>query len=150
MVQLSHPHMTTGKTIALTRGTFAGKVMSLLTLSRFVMAFLPRSSEIAERKGLASPSRLFFCREVGGTSCVGLTQTHCRPHTARKIVWQVRMPSGGRIRVGHPDAYIFTYSESEQERQRKSRSPPSTGSSQPTSSRDKTGRKHPSVTGERT
>ena len=46
MVQLSHPHMTNGKTIALTRQTFfLGKVMSLLfnTLSRFVIVFLPRS-----------------------------------------------------------------------------------------------------------
>ena len=45
MVQLSHPYMTTGKTIAVTTQTFVGKVMSLLfnTLSRFAMAFLPRS-----------------------------------------------------------------------------------------------------------
>ena len=45
MVQLSHPYMTSGKTIALTTWTFAGKVMSLLfnTLSRFVIAVLPRS-----------------------------------------------------------------------------------------------------------
>ena len=45
MVQLSHPYMTTGKTKALTRWTFVGKVMSLLfnMLSRFVIAFLPRS-----------------------------------------------------------------------------------------------------------
>ena len=45
MVQLSHPYMTTGKTIALTRRTYVGKVMSLLfnMLSRFVIAFLPRS-----------------------------------------------------------------------------------------------------------
>ena len=45
MVQLSHPHMTTGETIALTRQTFIGKVMSLLfnIPSRFVIAFLPRS-----------------------------------------------------------------------------------------------------------
>ena len=44
MVQLSHPYMTTGKTTALTRWTFVGKVMSLLSnmLSRFVIAFLPR------------------------------------------------------------------------------------------------------------
>ena len=44
-VQLSHPNMTTGKTIALTRWTFAGKVMSLLynKLSRLVIAFLLRS-----------------------------------------------------------------------------------------------------------
>ena len=45
IVQLSHPNMTTGKTIALTRRTFVGKVMSLLfnMLSRLVITFLPRS-----------------------------------------------------------------------------------------------------------
>ena len=45
IVQLSHPYMTTGKTIALTRWSFVGKVMSLLfnKLSRLVIAFLPRS-----------------------------------------------------------------------------------------------------------
>ena len=45
VVQLSHPYMTTGKTIALTRWTFVGKVMSLLLnmLSRLVRTFLPRS-----------------------------------------------------------------------------------------------------------
>ena len=44
-VQLSHPHMTTGKTIALTRWTFVGKVTSLLfnMLSRLIITFLPRS-----------------------------------------------------------------------------------------------------------
>ena len=48
LVQLSHPYMTTGKAIALTKWTFVGKVMSLLfnMLSRVVIAFLPR------RKGL--------------------------------------------------------------------------------------------------
>ena len=45
IVQLSHPYMTTGKTIALTRQTFVGKVMSLLfnMMSRLVITFLPRS-----------------------------------------------------------------------------------------------------------
>ena len=45
IVQLSHPHMTTGKTIALARWTFVGKVMSLLfnMLSKLVINFLPRS-----------------------------------------------------------------------------------------------------------
>ena len=45
IVQLSHPYMTTGKAIALTRRTFVGKVMSLLfnMLSRLVITFLPRS-----------------------------------------------------------------------------------------------------------
>ena len=48
IVPLSHPYMTTGKTIALTIRTFASKVMSLLfnTLSRFVTAFLPGSSRL--------------------------------------------------------------------------------------------------------
>ena len=48
MVQLSHPYMTTGKTIALTRRTFVGKVLSLLfnVLSRFATAFLPRSKHL--------------------------------------------------------------------------------------------------------
>ena len=49
MVQLPHPYMTTGKTIALPSQTFAGKVMSLLfnTLSRFVIAFLPRTKHLS-------------------------------------------------------------------------------------------------------
>ena len=48
MVQLSHPYMTTGKTIASTRQTFVGKVMSLLfnMLSRLVIAFVPRSKRL--------------------------------------------------------------------------------------------------------
>ena len=48
MVHLSHPYMTTGKTIALIRWTFVSKVVSLLfnTLSRFVIAFLPRSKHL--------------------------------------------------------------------------------------------------------
>ena len=47
-IQLSHPYMTTGKTIALTRRTFVGKVMSLLLnmLSRLVITFLPRSKRL--------------------------------------------------------------------------------------------------------
>ena len=48
MVQLSHPYMTTGKTIALTTWTFVGKVMSLLfnMLSRLVIAFPSRSKHL--------------------------------------------------------------------------------------------------------
>ena len=48
IVQLSHPYMTTGKTIALTRQTFVGKVMTLLfnMLSRWVITFLPRSKHL--------------------------------------------------------------------------------------------------------
>ena len=57
IVQLSHPYMTTGKTIALTRWTFVGKVMSLLfnMLSRLVTTFLPRSKRLLISR-LQSPS----------------------------------------------------------------------------------------------
>ena len=53
-VQLSHPYMTTGKTIALTRWAFVGKVISLLfnMLSRLVITFLPRSKQLLIRKRL--------------------------------------------------------------------------------------------------
>ena len=59
MVQLSHPYMTTGKTIALTRQIFVGKVKFLLfnTLSRFVIAFLPRSKHLLI-SWLQSPSTM--------------------------------------------------------------------------------------------
>ena len=58
IVQFSHPYMTTGKTIALTRWTFVGKVMSLLfnMLSRVVIAFLPRSNYLLI-SWLQSPSQ---------------------------------------------------------------------------------------------
>ena len=48
IVQLSHPYMTTGKTIAVTRWTFVGRVMSLLfnMLSRMVITFLPKSKRL--------------------------------------------------------------------------------------------------------
>ena len=60
-VQLSHPHMTTGKTIALTRWTFVGKVMSLLfnMLSRLVITFLPRSKGLLI-SWLPSPSAVIL------------------------------------------------------------------------------------------
>ena len=60
-VQLSHPYMTTGKTIALTRWIFVGKMMSLLfnMLSRLVMAFLPRSKHILI-SWLQSPSAVIL------------------------------------------------------------------------------------------
>ena len=61
MVQLSHPYMTTGKTIALTRQKFVGKVMSLLfnMLSRLVIAFLPRSKRLSI-SWLQSPSAVIL------------------------------------------------------------------------------------------
>ena len=61
IVQLSHPYMTTGKPIALTRQTFVGKVMSLLfnMLSRLVIAFLPRSKHLLI-SWLQSPSAVIW------------------------------------------------------------------------------------------
>ena len=61
IVQISHPYMTTGKTIALTRWTFIGKVMSLLfnTLFRFVIAILPRSKHLLI-SWLQSPSTVIL------------------------------------------------------------------------------------------
>ena len=61
IVQLSHPYMTTGKTIALTRQTFVGKVMSLLLnmLSRLVITFLPRSKHLLI-SWLQSPSAVIL------------------------------------------------------------------------------------------
>ena len=61
IVQISHPYMTTGKTIALTRWTFVGKVMSLLfkMLSRLVITFLPRSKHLLI-SWLQSPSAVIL------------------------------------------------------------------------------------------
>ena len=61
IVQLSHPYMTTGKTIALTRRTFVGKVMPLLLnmLSRLVITFLPRSKHLLI-SWLQSPSAVIL------------------------------------------------------------------------------------------
>ena len=61
IVQLSHPYMTTGKTIALTRRTFVGKVMSLLLnmLSRLLITFFPRSKHLLI-SWLQSPSSVIL------------------------------------------------------------------------------------------
>ena len=61
IVQLSHPYMTTGKTIALIRQAFVGKVMSLLfnMLSRLVITFLPKSKGLLI-SWLQSPSAVIF------------------------------------------------------------------------------------------
>ena len=63
--QLSHPYMTTGKTIALTRQTFVGKVMSLLfnMLSRLVITFLPRSKCLST-SWLQTPSAVILIDEA--------------------------------------------------------------------------------------
>ena len=77
MVQLSHPHMTTGKTKALSRWTFVGKVMSLLfkMLSRLVIAFLPRSKHLLI-SWLQSP---FICSDFGAPQNKVCHCFHCFP-----------------------------------------------------------------------
>ena len=79
MVHLSHPYMSTGKTIALTRRTFVGKVMSLLfnMLSRFVIAFLSRSKHLLI-SWLQSPSTVILepRNKVCHVSIVSLSICH--------------------------------------------------------------------------
>ena len=79
-VQLSHPHMTTGKTIALTRRTFVGKVTSLLfnMISRLVITFLPRSKRLLISR-LQSPSALILEPKNEVYHCF-----HCFPITCMK------------------------------------------------------------------
>ena len=76
MVQLSHPYMTTGKTIALTRWTFVSKLMSLIfnMLSRLVIAFLPRSKRLLI-SCLQSPSAVSLeTKKIKFVNCF-----HCFP-----------------------------------------------------------------------
>ena len=83
MVQLSHPYMTTGKTIALTRWTFVGKVMSLLfnVLSRLVIAFLPRSKRLLI-SWLQSPSAVILEQE----KIKSLTVSIVSPSICREVM----------------------------------------------------------------
>ena len=79
IVQLSHPYMTTGKTIALTRQTFVGKVMSLCfnMLSRLVITFLPRSKHLLI-SWLQSPSAVIWePRKVKSDTVYTLSPSIC-------------------------------------------------------------------------
>ena len=75
IVQLSHPYMTTGKTIALTRWTFVGKVMSLLVnmLPRLVITFLPRS------KHFNFMAEITICSDIGALQNKVSRCFHCFP-----------------------------------------------------------------------
>ena len=92
IVQLSHPYMTTGKTIALARWTFVGKVMSLLfnMLSRLVITFLPRSKLLLV-SWLQSPSALIL-----------------EPPKIKSDTVSTVAPSISHEAVG-PDAMIFVF-----------------------------------------
>ena len=80
IVRLSHPHTTTGKTMALTRRTFVGKVTSVLfnMLFRFVIAFLPRSRHFLI-SWLQSPSAVIFgAQENKVCHCFHCSSSVCR------------------------------------------------------------------------
>ena len=79
IVQLSHPCLTTGKTIALTRRTFVGKIMSLLfnMLSRLVITFLPRSKHLLI-SWLQSPSALILePKKIKSATVSAVSQSVC-------------------------------------------------------------------------
>ena len=92
MVQLSHPYMITGKTIALTRQTFVSKVMSLLfnMLSRLVIVFLPRSKRLLI-SWLQSPSAVIL-----------------KPKKIKSVTVSTFSPSICHEVMG-PDAIIFVF-----------------------------------------
>ena len=92
MVQLSHPYMTNGKTIALTRQTIVGKVMSLLfnMLSRLVIAFLPRSKCLLI-SWLQSPSAVIL-----------------EPKLVKSVTVSIVSPSICHEVMG-PDAMVFAF-----------------------------------------
>ena len=92
IVQLSHPYMTTGKTIALTRRTFVGNVMSLLLnmLSRLVIAFLPRGKYLLI-SWLLSPSAVIL--EPKKIKSVTVSPSTCHevmgPDTVIFVLWML-------------------------------------------------------------
>jgi len=101
MVQLSHPYMTTGKTIALSKWTFVGKVMSLLfnMLSNLVIAFLPRSNGLL-MSWLQSPSAVIL-----------------EPPKIKSFTVSTVSPSICHEVMG-PDAMILVYCQIDSEKQR--------------------------------
>ena len=78
MVQLSHPYRTTGKTIALTRWTFVGKIISLLLnmLSRLVITFLPRSKLLLISRLQSSSAVILEPPKIKSVSTVSLSASH--------------------------------------------------------------------------
>ena len=98
IVRLSHPYMTTGKTIALTRWTFVDKVMSLLLnmLSRLVTTFLPRSKRSVQFTSVTQ-SCLTLCNPMN-CSTLGLPVHQQLPEFTQTHVHQVR----DAIQPSHP------------------------------------------------
>ena len=91
-VQLSHPYMTTGKTIDLTRLTFVGKIISLLfsVLSSFVITFLPRS-----KASFNFMAAITICSDFGAQKIKSHTVSTVSPSTSYEVMG--------------PDAMIFVF-----------------------------------------
>ena len=79
IVQLSHPYMTTGKTIALTRQTFVGNAMSLLfnMLSRLVITFLPRNKRLLISWLQSPPAVILEPRKVKSATVYTVSPSIC-------------------------------------------------------------------------
>ena len=93
IVQLSRPYLTTGKTIALTRWTLVGKVMSLLfnTLSRLVITFLPRSKHLLI-PWLQSPSTVILESRKIKTCCIHSPLAHLFVPSLLYVFWAIFIP----------------------------------------------------------
>ena len=85
IVQLSHPYMTTGKTIALTRRTFVNKVMSLLfnMLSRLVITFLPRSKHLLTSWLQSTSAVILELRKIKSATVSTVSPSICHSHGTR-------------------------------------------------------------------
>ena len=96
-VQLSHPYMTTGKIIALTRRTFVGKVKSLFfnMLSRLVITFLPRSKRLLI-SWLQSPSAVILGRVKYRTNRGGFSLKNLWSSAPRAVMMLLRSPAQKR------------------------------------------------------
>ena len=91
MVQLSHPYMTTGKTIALIKQTFVGKVMSLLfnMLSRLVITFLPKSKCLLI-SWLDSPSAVILePKKIKSVTVSIISQCICHEVMGLDAMWEI-------------------------------------------------------------
>ena len=91
-VQLSHPYMTTGKTIALTRWTFVDKVMSLLfnIQSRLFITFLPRSKHLLI-SWLQSPSAVIFLKKSLVVFCLFSIISFNNSLVKNNFLWYIKM-----------------------------------------------------------
>ena len=106
-VQLSHPYMTTGKTIALTRQPFVGKVVSLLLnmLSRLVITFLPRSKLCSNTSLLRSSS---FYPKMGAKS---QEAAHAPAHLPLLTHTRLTGGEGSKAKANAPGAFLFLTDE---------------------------------------